>query len=253
MVAHMDPRDLKPGQWVDGFRIVQRIGQGYFGLVFEAEKAGQRFALKFASHREGSGDAAQTDARIERELICLHQLRHRHIVRIWGSGFWPDPREGYRYLVLDLVDGYTLEQWVERTHPTPHEVAVLAEKVVSALEHMHGRNVFHRDLNLRNILVRRADNEPVLIDFSVGDYAAAEHLTHESLPPGTPRYRSPEALSFWEQHRHDPRARYAFQVTDELYALGAVLYDVLTHVKPSEAHQSEPIDNLVITRLPPSR
>jgi hypothetical protein len=70
VVTHMSPRDLKPGQWVDGFRIIRRIGQGYFGLVFEVEKEGQRFALKFASHREGSGDAAQTDARIERELIC---------------------------------------------------------------------------------------------------------------------------------------------------------------------------------------
>lgn len=251
MGAHTDPRDLKPGQWVDGFRIVQRIGQGYFGLVFEAEKEGQRFALKFASHREGSGDAAQTDARIERELICLHQLRHRHIVRIWGSGLWADPRKGHRYIVLDLVDGYTLEQWVERTHPTPHEVAVLADKVFSALEHMHGRNVFHRDLNLRNILVSRSDNEPVIIDFSVGNYAAAEHLTQEAIPPGTPRYRSPEAMSFWEQRRHDPRARYAFQVTDELYALGAVLYDVLTHVKPSEAHPSEPLDNPVIAPASP--
>jgi serine/threonine protein kinase len=152
MVAHMSPRDLKPGQWVAGFRIIRRIGQGYFGLVFEAEKEGQRFALKFASHREGSGDAAQTDARIERELICLFQLRHRHIVRIWGAGHWPNPRTGYRYIVLDLVDGYTLEQWAERTHPTPHEVAVLIDKVFAAMEHMHGRNVFHRDLNLRNIM-----------------------------------------------------------------------------------------------------
>lgn len=250
MVAHMGPRDLKPGHWVDNFRIIRRIGQGYFGLVFEAEKRGQRFALKFASHREGSGDAAQTDARLERELICLYQLRHRHIVRIWGSGHWPDSRGGYRYIVLDLIEGYTLEQWAERTHPTPREVTVLIDEVFAAMEHMHGRNVFHRDLNLRNIMVSKSGNEPVLIDFSVGDYAAAVGLTNEALPPGTPRYRSPEAVLFWEQHRHTPGARYAFKETDEIYALGAVLYDVLTHIKPSEAHKSEPTNNPFI--LPPS-
>jgi serine/threonine protein kinase len=251
VVANMSPRDLKPGQWVDGFRIIQRIGQGYFGLVFEAEKGGQRFALKFASHREGSGDAAQTDTRIERELICLHQLRHRHIVRIWGSGHWPDPRTGYRYIVLDLIEGYTLEQWAERTHPTPREVVMLLDKVFAAMEHMHGRNVFHRDLNLRNIMVSRSGNEPVLIDFSVGDYAAAATLTNEALPPGTPRYRSPEAVLFWEQHRHTPGARYAFKEADEIYALGAVLYDMLTHIKPSEAHKSEPTNNPFIMPASP--
>jgi hypothetical protein len=91
----------------------------------------------------------------------------------------------------------------------------------------------------------------VLIDFSVGDYAAAESITSEALPPGTPRYRSPEAALFWEQHRHTPGARYAFKETDEIYALGAVLYDVLTHIRPSEAHKSEPTNNPFIMPASP--
>lgn len=251
MVEHMDPRDLKPGQWVDGFRIIRRIGSGYFGVVFEAEKAGHRFALKFACHREGSGDAARTDARMQRELCCLHLLRHPNIVRVWGSGRYPDPRTGWLYIVLDLIDGDTLEKWAERTHPTAHELVVLIDQSFAAIEHMHAHGVVHRDLNLRNILVKRSDNEPVIIDFSVGDYVTAENLTSEPLPPGTPRYRSPEAARFWEQHRHDPRARYPFKATDEIYALGAVLYDVLTCARPSEAHKGEPLDNPHVPPLSP--
>ncbi|WP_224368864.1 serine/threonine protein kinase [Hyalangium versicolor] len=250
MVAHLNPRNLKPGQWVDGFRIIRLLGSGYFGVVFEAEKSGHRFALKFACHREDSGDAAQTDARMQRELSCLHQLRHPNIVRAWGSGRWPDPRSGWLYIVLDLIEGDTLEQWAVRTHPTPHEVIVLADKVFAALEHMQAHGVAHRDLSLRNIMVSRASNEPVIIDFSVGDYAAAQNLTSEPLPPGNPRYRSPEATRFWEEHRHDPRARYLFKATDEVYSLGAVFYDLLAYARPSEAYLGEPINNPLVP--PPS-
>jgi serine/threonine-protein kinase len=235
----MHPRDLLPGQEVDGFRIIRRLDQGSFGLVFEVEKAGRRMSLKFASHREVHHGVPQMMSYLQREMVCLLRLDHRYIVHIWGSNYWPDPYTGYRYMVQDLVNGYTLDRWAERTHPTPHEMVVLLDKVCSALEHMHGRGIVHRNLNPRNIVVSRSGNEPVLIDFSVGDYSPMENLRNEALPPWTPRYPSPEAVLFWRQHRHDPHARYAFQVKDEIYALGAVLYDVLTEVKPSKAHASE--------------
>jgi hypothetical protein len=250
MVTQLDPRELKPGQRVDEFLIVRRLGSGYFGVVFEAEKRGHRFALKFACHREGSGDAAQTDARLRHELVCLLLLRHPNIVSVWGAGRWPDPRDGWLYLALELVDGPTLEQWAELTHPTAHEVVVLMDQAFAAMEHMHGRGVHHRDLNLRNLLVRTSNGEPVIIDFSVGGYTKAENLTTEALPPGTPRYRSPEAARFWEDNRSNPRARYAFKDTDDIYALGAVFYDVLTYARPSQAHQGEPIDGALFP--PPS-
>jgi serine/threonine-protein kinase len=251
MVTHTHPRDLQPGQEVDGSRIIQRLDQGSFGPVFEVEKAGHRLALKFASHREVRDGASQTMSHLDREMICLLRLHHRHIVRILGSSYWPNPYTGYRYMLQALAGGYTLDRWAERTHPTPHEVVVLLDKVCSALEHMHGRNIVHRNLNPRNIVVSKSGNEPVLIDFSVGDYSPMENLRNEALPPGTPRYPSPEAVLFWKQHRHNPHARYAFQETDELYALGAVLYDLLTQVKPSEAHESEPGDNPFIVPASP--
>ncbi|HYI01469.1 serine/threonine-protein kinase [Hyalangium sp.] len=245
MVAQVDPLDLKPGQMVDGWRIVRRIGRGGYAVVYEVEKDGQRFALKVACQTERSRDPRQVDARAMREVACLQQLRHRHIIRMWAHGRWPDPRSGFLYIVLDFVDGYTLARWVEQTHPTPHEVVVLFRKLFEALEHMHGRDVFHRDLSLRNIMVTQ-EGEPVIIDFGAADYAAAEELTDGPLPPGTPRNRSPEAQRFWNENRLNPEARYKFKATDDIFALGANLYDVLTDPMPTRGEKRPPLGNEVM-------
>ena len=188
MFADFDPLDLKPGQMVSDWRIVRRIGRGGYAVVYEVEKDGERFALKVACQTERSLDPKQTDARARREAACLQLLNHRYIIRMRGQGRWPDTLSGFHYIVLDFVDGYTLARWVERTHPTPHEVVVLFLKLFDALEHMHSKNVLHRDLSLRNIMVTK-DGEPVIIDFGAADYATAEDLTDGPLPPGTPRNR----------------------------------------------------------------
>jgi serine/threonine protein kinase len=252
MMKHMHPRDLQPGQVVAGLRIIRRLDQGCFGLVFEAEeKTGHRLALKFSSHREVRDGAPWMVSHLDREMSCLLGLHHRYIVRVWGSGYWPGPDRSYRYMVQDLADGDMLDRWAERVHPTPHEMVVLLDQICSALEHMHGRKVVHRNLNSRNIVVGRSGHEPVLIDFSVGDYWPMEHLRNEELPPWAPRYPSPEAVLFWKLHRHNPHARYDFQETDEIYALGALLYDVLTQARSREAHGSEPRDNPLIVPASP--
>ncbi|WP_224249097.1 serine/threonine protein kinase [Hyalangium gracile] len=244
MVAQVDPRDLRPGQMVDGWRIVRKIGAGTYGVVYEVEKDGQRFALKVACHREQSGDPRQTDARARREAVCLGKLDHRHIIRMWAQGRCGDPRSGFLYVVLDLVDGYTLGEWVRRTYPTVHEVVVLFRKLFDALEHMHARGVFHRDLSLRNIMVTK-EGEPVIIDFGAADYAAAEELTDAPLPPCTPRNRSPEAQRFWNENRLNPEARYPFKATDDIFALGADLYDVLTDPTPQSSKVRPPLGDAV--------
>jgi serine/threonine-protein kinase len=141
---------------------------------------------------------------------------------------------------------------VERTNPTPHEVVVLFLKLFEALEHMHGKNVFHRDLSLRNIMVTK-DGEPVIIDFGAADHATAEDLTDGPLPPGTPRNRSPEAQAFWDENRLKPGARYTFKATDDIFALGADLYDVLTNPTPTRGETRPLLGNALIEQPTPHR
>jgi serine/threonine-protein kinase len=252
MVAQVEPLGLKPGERVDGWRIVRRLGSGGYAVVYEVEKDGERCALKLATRPEGSRDKRQVDARARREVACLEQLNHPHIIHLLAHGRWPAPRSGFLYLVLDLVDGYTLAQWVERTHPTAHEVVVLFLKLFDALEHMHARGVFHRDLSLRNIMVSK-QGEPVVIDFGAADYATAEELTDGPLPPGTPRNRSPEAQRFWNENRLNPQARYTFKATDDIFALGADLYDVLTDPTPTRSERRPPLGNAVMEPPTPHR
>jgi serine/threonine-protein kinase len=250
MAARIDPDNLQPGEIVDGWRVVKRIDAGSYGVVYEVEKGGQPFAMKIARHREESGDRLHTDARLLRELSCLCHLRHPNILRAWGSGRWPDPRFGVLYIIVDLIHGYPLSGWAEAKHLTAHELAVAMEKLFSALEHMHGCNVLHRDLSLKNVLVSKADDTPVIIDFSVADYPGAEALTDGPVPPGTPRNRSPEAIRFWNEHRLEPMARYAFKPSDDVFGLGASLYDVLTDPTPARRGARPPLGNAVLP--PPS-
>lgn len=250
MVAKVNPLKLEPGQMVDGWRIICRIGEGGYAAVYEVEKDGQRFALKMACLTERSTDPKQVDARARREAVCLQQLNHRHIIRLFAHGRWPDPRSGFFYIVLELVDGYTLAKWVEQTHPTPRQVVVLFRKLFDALEHMHGQGVFHRDLSLRNIMVTQ-EGEPVIIDFGAADHAAAEDLTDGPVPPCTPRNRSPEATRFWHANRLNPQARYPFKATDDIFALGADLYDVLTDPTPTRGEKRPPLGSEVMPPLSP--
>ena len=74
-------------------RIIRKIGDGSYGVVYEVEKDGQRFALKVACQVDRRGDPKQTDARAMREAVCLGKLEHPHIIRMWAHGRSPDPRE----------------------------------------------------------------------------------------------------------------------------------------------------------------
>ncbi|RKH37970.1 serine/threonine protein kinase [Corallococcus sp. AB050B] len=227
----LKPIQAPTGSFIDGWRVSQTLGDGGFAFVFLGEKNGKHRALKVAQHRESSGDPKQTHVRTLRELTALLMLEHPNIVRPQGYGF---AESGNLYLALDYVDGWTLAEWAERKHPTIREILTVFEKLAGALAYMHGRGILHRDLKLSNVLIRKSDGEPVIIDFSCATYTLAEDLTDGGLPPGTDRYRAPEQFKFLNEHKDEHRARYAFQVADEIFALGVMLHELLTDPRPTE-------------------
>jgi serine/threonine-protein kinase len=237
---------------VGPWRIVAQLGSGAFGIVFQVEHAGQRHALKFALRGPGSDDLNRTDARAAKELACLLQAVHPNVVRVWSHGRWPDARTGYHYVVMDFVEGATLAGWVRREPPSARRVARLFARLARALGELHARDVFHRDLKPSNILVRAVDEEPILVDFGSADHAESLPLTEGTLPPGTPQYRTPEALRFHREHYARPDARYPFRATDDLYALGVTLYEVLAGAPAfSPTLPREVLIEHIEERLPP--
>jgi serine/threonine protein kinase len=236
---------------IDGWKVVAPLGSGGFGAVQKVEKNGRLRALKIALLPEGTPDEKKTHARTLRELLCLLLLDHPNIVRVVAHGRWPDESGGHLYLVLEYVEGWTLAQWIERTHPTAQEIIRVFVKIAAAISYMHSRGVFHRDLKLINVLIRKSDGEPVIIDFGAADFTQAPDLTDAGLPPGTERYRAPEANRWWYANKKKPKARYDFRVTDELFAFGVMLYDALTDPRPTEDRQRSAVNSILVAPRDP--
>jgi serine/threonine protein kinase len=233
MVARaVHPSVLVAGEWVGAWHILGRLGSGGFGSVYKVECEGEFFALKFGLRRAESEDGNMTDARLRKELACLMRIQHSNVVRIHAFGCWPHPIKGYPYLLMDYVEGFTIQRWTEEKQPTIREALHLFDRLALALDAVHQAGVVHRDLKAANILVREADDEPVLVDFGSGDYPQSRPITQGVLAPGTPHYRSPEALRFQRENLYSPGSRYIFSATDELYSLGVALYEVLTGRPP---------------------
>ncbi|WIG94603.1 serine/threonine-protein kinase [Myxococcus sp. SDU36] len=241
---------LKPGSRLDGCRIREWKGGGAYGDVYRGVRAGLPVAIKVSKHRQFSLDNNRSDERLLRELVCLVRLEHPYIAKVKG---WSRTQDGRGYLVLEYVEGWTLGEWIARQRPTFQQVARLFAKLTHALEYMHERGVRHRDISLSNIMVRKVDGEPVLIDLGAGEYSGAYELTDAPLPPGTTRYRSPEAVSFYKENQNNPEARYAFPAEDDLYSLAVCLYDALTDAEPATPAEARKAPRIAVNSasMPP--
>lgn len=238
MEAHaqqsLDPMDLPTGTQVGHWCVIGRLGWGGYGAVYLVRSVrGRRrqAALKLAL-RPGA-----VSRRLEREGELLARVRHPHVVRLIETGHWEPPgtREPLPFLMMEYVPGSHLYAWVSQGNRRVREVLELLEQSAVALHAVHEVDAVHRDIKGENLLVREGDGRLVLVDLGVGDYAGASTLTGTQLPPGTASYRSPEALRFQREHLGDFEARYAFSLTDELYALGVTWYRLLTGTFPFES------------------
>jgi serine/threonine-protein kinase len=246
-LVHLD--ELGPGTLIDTWRVVERLGAGSYGAVYKVEhvaQPGDWYALKLALHRR--------DKRTEREeQLLMGKAVHPNVVRLHASGRWPHPVNGHPYFVMSWVDGLALDAWAETLNPSFRQLAEKAGKVALALGALHARGVLHRDLKPEHILIRHSDGEPILIDLGVGYFAGADTLTFSVLPPATPHLLSPEAVSFLRTHHPLRGARYQTKPTDELHALGVLLYRVVTGHYPYSPHQPpELLYAAIETVVPPS-
>ncbi|TQF10425.1 serine/threonine protein kinase [Myxococcus llanfairpwllgwyngyllgogerychwyrndrobwllllantysiliogogogochensis] len=230
------PLLLQPFEELGALRIIRRLATGGYGAIFLAETQTRgTVALKFALEGPSENDEARVDARTQREARLLMHLDHPNVVELLGYLRWPDLHRGYLYLIMDYVEGPTLSRWASSPQATPRRATEVFASLALTLDAIHRAGVVHRDLKGSNIIVRASDGQPVLVDFGSGDHACAPSLTEDRLPPGTPSYRSPEALRFWLGPRI-PGSRYRFVPTDDLYSLGLVFHEVLTGVFPYRAH-----------------
>ncbi|NOK18148.1 serine/threonine-protein kinase [Corallococcus carmarthensis] len=237
------PAILPPGAEVLGYTVERQLGQGGFGTVYLARNAGQPFALKLL-HLPRVGE------RVEREVSILLKLRHPNVVGLQGHGLWPPGAPQFAVIVMEYVDGRRLDVWADEENPTARQVACVVLDVARALAASHAAGVLHRDVKEANVMVRASDGLAKLVDFGIGDYEGARGLTVDILPPGTPEYRAPEAWRFFLRHAHSPGARYSAGPSDDLWALGLVLYALLTARKPFDGTDDPGFIEAVIASTP---
>ncbi|HYH96185.1 serine/threonine-protein kinase, partial [Hyalangium sp.] len=214
------------GTTVGPWLLLDRLDSGSFGVVFRARRAGHPeappVALKMAK--------APQDPRFPREAELLQRVRHPSTPRYEDQGLWTSPKGlKYPYVAMEWVEGFTLYDWFQAQPRSSRELLAVLAQVAGALADAHARGAVHRDVKGDNIRVTAA-GRAVLVDWGSGWFAGAHSLTDTTAPPGTSAYRPPEQKAFMWRFRKDTAARWHSQPSDDLYALGVVLYRCMTGV-----------------------
>ncbi|WP_375771945.1 protein kinase [Archangium gephyra] len=225
----LEPQLPLPGTYVGGLCLEARLGTGGQGTVYRARSPGGRlYAVKFIHLPRAAGWAW-------RELEVLLRLRRIGWVAVRGHGEWPERAPRFVYLVMEYVGGWPLPTWARRRNPTARQVAELVRALARQLTAVHRAGVVHRDVKGANVVVREKDGRPVLVDFGVGTFPGAHQVTGPGVP-GTAAYRSPEAEGF---RRRGPEGEpYAAHARDDAWALGVLLYWLLTGGFPFEVEET---------------
>jgi serine/threonine-protein kinase len=219
---------LEPGSRVDRYQLVQALGSGSSGTVYEAFDTAERrrVALKVRDVRE---DAGPGEARFLREARAARNVSHVNVVRVFDHGV----AGSLAFLAMELVDGETLAHLLRREGTLSVEGALaIVVPIAAALTQIHAAGMVHGDIKPANVLVTDLGALcPKLTDF--GHTRFAGEAGAEAWAAGTPQYAAPEAL-------HDPGK--ATERSDQ-YSLAAVLYECLTGRRPyAGASVSEVLD-----------
>jgi eukaryotic-like serine/threonine-protein kinase len=230
-----------PGDCLDHYRITAEVATGGMATVFRAVdvRSGREAALK-VPHLEAESDPVFF-SRFQREVEIGKRLDHPGLIKVLDSG-----NNGRLYLAMEWAEGRPLRQILSEQAQLPLERAVrIALEISSALEHAHSRGVAHRDLKPENILVDSQDRIKI-IDFGIASMAGSRRLTFGKLSElmGSPDYISPEQV---KGKRGDARS--------DLYALGIILYEMLTGTVPFNGSNAFAImnDRVLNPPIPPRR
>ncbi len=241
---------FQPGQEIENYRIVNRLGSGGMGEVYLAEdiRLKRNVALKILpSHFTVNPDRVR---RFEREAQAASALNHPNIVTIYEIGH----SNSTHFIATEFVDGKTLRQLINEKPFTLNETLNVSMQVADALSGAHAAGIVHRDIKPENIMIRR-DGYVKVLDFGLAklteQQAASEDETetptllqsNPGLVMGTVQYMSPEQA----------RARNVGVGTD-IWSLGIVMYELLAgHVPFSGETPSHVMVSLMEDKLPPLR
>jgi serine/threonine-protein kinase len=204
---------------VPGYELETLLGRGGMGVVYKARhlRLNRTVALKMLL--AGAYAAPHELARFQREAEAVAGLRHANIVQVYDVG----DHEGRPYFTMEFVEGGSLAQKLAGIPQPARQAAALAATLADAVQVAHQGGIIHRDLKPANVLLT-ADGSPKITDFGLARHLDGEAgPTQSGVPLGTPSYMAPEQAG--------GKARAIGPATDT-YALGAILYELLTGRPP---------------------
>lgn len=224
-------QDNNLGKVIGGrYTLIKALGQGGMGTVFLAEQSvpvKRQVALKLI---KSGVDFRSYITRFEAERQALAIMDHPNIARVYDGGMTAQQQP---YFVMELVNGIPITQYCDQHRLSPKARLELFVLICLAVQHAHQKGIIHRDLKPSNVLVTEVDGKPVpkVIDFGLAK-ATEQRLTDESIEErgavGTPAYMSPEQA--------DPENLDVDTRTD-VYALGVILYELLTGFTPIDVKE----------------
>jgi tRNA A-37 threonylcarbamoyl transferase component Bud32 len=216
------PEDLplKPGQTFHGLEILELLGRGGMGVVYKARQPAldRMVALKILPQKMALDPDFQN--RFIREAKALGSLSHPNIVAVYDFG----AEGGFFFFAMEFIDGTNLRQILRDRKLTPEQGLKIVPQLCDALEYAHGEGVVHRDIKPENILLDRKGRVKIA-DFGLAKLVGADapaNLTMTNMVMGTPHYMAPEQVE--NPKGVDHRA--------DIYAIGVVLYEMLTGELP---------------------
>jgi len=224
------------------YEIIERVGRGGMGTVYLGRQTApirRRVAIKVI--RRGM-DSEEVLARFESERQALALMNHPSVAQVYDAGVTKDGRP---YFVMEYVDGDRITEYCDRNRLSLNERIALFQKVCHGVQHAHQKGIIHRDIKPSNILVVEHEGEPTpkIIDFGIARAADPDTkgaVTQIGQIVGTLEYMAPEQL---DAGRADIDTRV------DVYALGVLLYELLTGSHPFSRDDLRDAGRLEIERV----
>nr|MBP6783314.1 protein kinase [Verrucomicrobiales bacterium] len=218
---------------LDQYEFIEMLGRGGMGAVYKArQKSLDRMVAIKILPPHFTTDEDDTDfhfaERFQREARAMAKLSHPNIIAVYDFG---EAKDGQFYIAMEYIEGTDLQVLVRGGQLTPEHVLGWVSQICDALQYAHSRGIVHRDIKPANIMIT-LEGQVKVADFGLAKLSGAEEietkLTMTNMAMGTPDYVAPEALEMGVEVDH--RA--------DLYAVGVMLYEMLTGKVPRGAWKS---------------